>query len=768
MTGGRLWLTGLRRAWSLGGALSRWVADRGVTGVVWTPASYEIDDVADALSALTEAGARPDAALFWDLAVADVRAAADAVRGVHAATGGGDGYAAVWMDPSRSSDATRIIAAHRGLLADIGRPNWVYAMAWTPSRASLVEALVAEGAALALSGVRDVSAVRAVVDRGDAELRKRAEDAEGDPTPPPVFLLGTPSDDDRVLGVELTTEFGLFGAPAAPAPRLPLSPDAEQSGLKAAVDRLAQRASRPVFADDYTPVSYAQAVVRECSELQSDEVLEDVWARDHTLWKEDPTEIADRLGWLDAPERFAAEAEELAEFGRKTRAGGDVAHVLVCGMGGSVFACEMFDRVLGGGIPLTVLDSTHPDQIAAVRSSLDVEKTLFVVSSKSGTTVETRSHLEYFWSLVPRGDRFVAVTDPGTELGSLARERGFLRVFENPPEIGGRFSGLSYFGLVPAAVAGADVEAIVAGARRAMVQSSPGVPETFAAGVRLGAALGEAVLHESRDKITFSLPPQLASFGVWVEQLLAESLGKEDKGMLPVLGEPLSAPDRYGPDRLFCVYSLGDDPLPPQLEQLEGEHPIIRIRMTDTRSLGAEMYRWEVATAIVGYLLDINPFDQPDVEAAKQHARDALKRPAGERPDSGSSDEVLAGVAPPRYIALQVFLPPTKSNTDRAEAVRTKLRERYGVPVTLGFGPRYLHSTGQLHKGGPNTGAFLQVTAAHASDVDVPGMGYSFGRLIDAQADGDLEALRDKGRSVARLSLEALEELLTMERSDSL
>jgi hypothetical protein len=285
------------------------------------------------------------------------------------------------------------------------------------------------------------------------------------------------------------------------------------------------------------------------------------------------------------------------------------------------------------------------------------------------------------------------------------------------------------------------------------------VPETFAAGVRLGAALGEAVLHDSRDKITFALPAQLDSFGVWVEQLLAESLGKEGKGILPVLGEPLAAPDRYGPDRLFCVYALADEPLPPQLEQLEGEHPIIRIRTPDTRSLGAEMYRWEVATAIVGYLLDINPFDQPDVEAAKQHAREALKRGAGERPDRGSAADALADVAPPRYIALQVFLPPTRSNADRVEAVRTKLRERYGVPVTVGFGPRYLHSTGQLHKGGPNTGAFLQVTGEHASDVDVPGMDYSFGRLIEAQADGDLEALRDKGRSAARLSLDDLERL---------
>jgi hypothetical protein len=242
-----------------------------------------------------------------------------------------------------------------------------------------------------------------------------------------------------------------------------------------------------------------------------------------------------------------------------------------------------------------------------------------------------------------------------------------------------------------------------------------------------------------------------------VEQLLAESLGKEGKGILPVLGEPLTAADAYGSDRLFCVYVLGDEQLPPQVEQLEGEHPIIRIRMPDPKSLGAEMYRWEVATAIVGYLLDINPFDQPDVEAAKQHARDALKRATSDRPEPGSPADVLADISPPRYIALQIFLPPTDANVDRVRAVRTKLRERYGVPVTMGFGPRYLHSTGQLHKGGPNTGVFLQVTGEHTDDLDVPGTGYTFGRLIDAQADGDLEALREKGRSAARLTLDALE-----------
>jgi glucose-6-phosphate isomerase len=754
---GRRWLAGQRRAWLLGGALTRWVEDRGVTGVVWTPSSYEVSDVASNLVALVDAGARADASLLWDLAVADIRAAADALRG-RFATGDHDGYVVVWSDPGRMGDPAKATAASREVLADVRRPNLAVGLAWSPARAAVVESLVGAGIAVALSGAGDArarEAIAASVARGVAALTTVEEGTEP-PAPPPVFALGAEGDEAGILGVPLVTEFGLFDDEAPPA-RLPTTPDAEQAGQKAALDRLAGQARRPVTSDGYTPVSFAQAVVRECLELQTDEVLEDVWAKDHTIWKEDPTEIADRLGWLAAPDRFAAEIAELVEFGRKTRSGGDIAHVLVCGMGGSVFACEMFDHVLGGAIPMSVLDSTHPETVQRVRDSLDLERTLFVVSSKSGTTVETRSHLEFFWSLVGRGDRFVAVTDPGTELATLARERQFLRVFENPPEIGGRFSGLSYFGLVPGALAGVDVEGVIQGARRAMVANAPGVPESFAPGVRLGSALAEAALRESRDKLTFSLPAQLDSFGVWVEQLLAESLGKEGKGIVPVLSEPLGPVEGYGSDRIFCVYALGDEPAPPQLESLESEFPAVHLRAPDAKALGAEMYRWEMAVAIVGYLFDINPFDQPDVEAAKQRAREALQSAAGEHPDTGSAPDVLAHVAPPRYIALQAFLPPTPENATRLETVRAKLRERHGVPVTLGYGPRFLHSTGQLHKGGPNTGAFIQVTGAHASDVEVPGMGYTFGRLIDAQADGDLLALREVGRAVARVTLDGLE-----------
>jgi hypothetical protein len=258
------------------------------------------------------------------------------------------------------------------------------------------------------------------------------------------------------------------------------------------------------------------------------------------------------------------------------------------------------------------------------------------------------------------------------------------------------------------------------------------------------------------------LPKSIVSFGPWVEQLLAESTGKKGTGILPVVGEALAAPVAYGDDRVFCVYTVGDEPPPPGLEALEEEHPIVRIRIASPRTIGAEVYRWEMATAILGYLLDVNPFDQPDVESAKQRARtilsgDALSAGAGSQPEAGSASELLSSLAPPRYVAIQAFLAPTADNARRLEAVRTKIRDRHRVAVTVGFGPRFLHSTGQFHKGGTNTGAFLQVTGAHASDLEVPGMGFSFGTLIDAQADGDLTALREAGRQAARVTLEDLE-----------
>ena len=755
----RLWLAGSRRAWLTSGALRRWIEDQGVTGVVWTPASYEIDDLAEPAIKLVDAGAQADWSLVWDLAVEDFRAAADALRPTLQATDWKDGFVAVWLDPARLNDPQRALDAAGDLALDAsGRPIVAAAFAWTSGRASIVERLVEAGMPLAVSGVRDQATADAVessrtrgMERRRAELTK--EDENADVAEVPVFLLGFAGGE---YGVKLCDEFHLLDD-APSGGRLPLSPDAEAAGQKAAVDRLAARVREPARGDRYSPASFAQGVEIECNELTSDEVLEDMWARDHELWKEDPTEISNRLGWLDIAERIYGELSDLQDFARKART--DVQRIVLCGMGGSSLAPETFATVLDAGFPLTVLDTTHPDHIAAVRATLDLDHTLFVIASKSGTTVETRSHMEYFWSLVPRGERFVAITDPGSALAQTAKERNFLRVFENDPNIGGRYSALSYFGLVPAALCGVDIEALLNGARRAMVANAPGVSALAAPGGRLGAAVGELATREDRNKLTLILPDKLASFGAWIEQLIAESTGKEGKGVLPVTGEAVGSPEVYGPDRIFVSYTIADEPEAPQLEALEGEFPVVRIRLPDVKRLGAEMYRWEIATAITGYELDINPFDQPDVEAAKQRARDVLGGNTQSRPDPGDVKALLDGIEAPRYIAIQAYIPPTDENAKRLQAVRTKLRDRYKVAVTVGFGPRFLHSTGQFHKGGPNTGAFIQVTDEPTADIEIPTMGFTFGRLIAAQADGDLATLRDKGRAAARVSLAALEEI---------
>jgi glucose-6-phosphate isomerase len=756
------WLGALRRAWATSGALERWVEDRGVTGCVWIPSAYEPDDVAPTLVRLTDAGAKPDRSLLWDLALDDIRQAADELLDVYRTSGTLDGYVAVWSDPQRLNDPEKAVKAAAEIVADVRRANIAFAFAWTPQRAAVLEAFVRNDVPVAVSGVRNQQAIEAIASaRTNAMSARREaiakEDHEREVPEVPVFLLDArDTAPENVFAVELLNEFDLFGETGSRA-RVPVDPDAESSAWTMALERLAARAKLPAYDDAYTPDAFASAVRVELAELQEDDVLEDVWARDHTVWKDDPTEIADRLGWLDVAARMSSESKDIAEFARRTRKAVDAKHVVLLGMGGSSLGAETLYATLSGGVPFTVLDTTHPDHVAATTSKLDLEHTVFVVGSKSGTTIETRAHLEYFWSLRPHGEQFVAITDRGSELATLAGERGFAKVWENPPDVGGRYSVLTYFGLVPSALAGVDIERVLSSARRAMVANGPGCDALQATGVRLGSAIGEAARKDGRDKLTLVLSPRLASLGPWVEQLIAESTGKEGKGVLPVVGESLGGPEVYGEDRLFVVYTLGDEELPPQIESLE-EHAIVRIRVPDARNIGAEIYRWEMATAIVGYLLDINPFDQPDVEAAKVRAREALSASAS-TPERGDADALLEGIAPPRYVAIQAFIAPDDDSEKRLRAAARTLRDRHRVAVTVGLGPRFLHSTGQYHKGGPDTGVFLQVTDDPTTDVDVPGMGFSFGKLIRAQADGDLLALRDAGRAVARVSLTELESL---------
>ncbi len=501
----------------------------------------------------------------------------------------------------------------------------------------------------------------------------------------------------------------------------------------------------------------AERVEDRLTSLEHDDVVARIWRKDHTVWRADPAEISNRLGWLDVVGQMRARVHELQSFAKGATDDGFDAAVLL-GMGGSSLAPDVLRRTLGvreGFLDLTVLDTTHPAAIARLDRSLDLDRTLFIVSSKSGGTVETLSQFAHFFERTGRtGDRFVAITDPGTPLEALARSRGFRHVFLNPPDIGGRYSALSLFGLVPAALIGADLEDLVESAEGMAAACHASVPDGEDPGAWLGAVLAEAA-RSGRDKLTMLLPDETASFGAWVEQLIAESIGKDGMGIVPVVNERLGPPEAYGPDRLFVAYGEPDG-----LSALEARgDPVVRLSAGDV-SLGAEFFRWEFATAVAGNVLGIQPFDQPNVEEAKRATKEILD--AGSRDAPGTEDLriLLDSLREHDYVAIQAFVDPTREAAEMLERARLAVRDRYRVAVTVGFGPRFLHSTGQLHKGGPATGAFVQVVDGERdADVSIPGADYTFGELIDAQALGDLKALRARDRRVARVTMSQLVDL---------
>jgi transaldolase / glucose-6-phosphate isomerase len=504
-----------------------------------------------------------------------------------------------------------------------------------------------------------------------------------------------------------------------------------------------------------------------------------LWAKDPTLWASPQTPgITDRLGWLNLPELMFDKIPEMEAFAEDVKAEG-FTHIILLGMGGSSLAPEVFQKTFGNrrGFPeLTVLDTTHPVAVDSLEKKLDLSQSLFLVSSKSGTTVEPLSFFRYFWSKVGRntntpGRHFVAITDPGTSLERLARERSFRRIFLAYPEVGGRYSALTEFGLVPAALIGMDVLQLLASAREAAKNNAFNVPENEASGIVLGAALGETAKH--RDKLTIFTSPSLASFPDWLEQLIAESTGKEGKGIVPVANESLVPPGDYGKDRLFVSFILLNDQaaeIEARMKTLEkAGHPTIQITLKDKVSLGQEIFHWEIAVAAAGAILGINPFNQPDVDLAKELARQAMAErkengfkaanipnaisAADARKLSPALESWIAQAQPGDYIALQAYLPPTEKITQALQNLRLDLLKRTKVATTLGYGPRFLHSTGQLHKGGPNEALILQLVDEPALDLEVPETDYSFNTLIQAQSLGDYQALKQRGRRVLRLNL---------------
>jgi glucose-6-phosphate isomerase len=555
-------------------------------------------------------------------------------------------------------------------------------------------------------------------------------------------------------------------------------------------------------------------------EALTEHARRDTWAqrlfdRDTSLWTDDPAVaagIADRLGWLDAPEHFTGEIPALEGFGDGIRTAGFTTAV-VMGMGGSSLAPDVFRQVFGtteGYLDLRVLDSTDPVAVARTVDDLDPLQTLWIVASKSGTTTEPLAFMADAWARVEAaleaagseqnpGEFFVAITDPGRSLEAIPHRDDLRERFLNPPDIGGRYSALTYVGLVPASLIGLDLDPFLASASAMLTECREPEP-TANPGLRLGLALG-SLARGGRDKLTFVADAATASFGSWAEQLIAESTGKRGTGIVPIDREPLAPAKAYGGDRVFVGLALapgaGESPSADQVanERLLDElaalgHPVMRIEIDDPMDLAGEMLRWEVATAFAGAVLGIDAFDQPNVEEAKERTRHLLAgggpAAAGAAGDPADGDVLRPGTLgeeglakalkasleerrPPAYLAVQAFIAPTPERDSAISRIRAALGKTT-CATTGGYGPRFLHSTGQLHKGGPATGWFLQLTSDHPVDRPIPGWPYTFGQLIDAQARGDREAIRAHDRPVVHVHLGADPDadLATLERAISL
>ena len=448
--------------------------------------------------------------------------------------------------------------------------------------------------------------------------------------------------------------------------------------------------------------------------VEAAELVERIWARDASLWT--GSDEARWLGWLDEPLRTLERVPDLLQLAEETA---ELDHLVLLGMGGSSLAPEVLRRTFDID-RLHVLDSTHPAAVRRLAESLDLESTLFVVASKSGSTLETRCHLDFFWERAGKnGSSFAAVTDPGSELDALARERGFHAVFHGEPTIGGRYSALSVFGMVPAALMGIDVKDLAERAALA-VEDCRGLDNNH--GLELGLALGSG-WRDGRDKVL--VVPDPGGFGLWAEQLLAESTGKAGKGLVPVPGESAPGPDRQ----------------------------VAEVLISEGYDLGIEFYRWEFATAVAGAILGINPFDQPNVQEAKDNTARILKEGLPEV-EAGSLEELLAKASPPHYISILGYVTPSDEFDAAVTELRAKLRDSTKCTTTFGYGPRYLHSTGQYHKGGPPNGLFIQLFQGAEEDIEIPEAGYSFEYLKSAQALGDMQTLRAHGLDVVRVDVD--------------
>jgi glucose-6-phosphate isomerase len=505
------------------------------------------------------------------------------------------------------------------------------------------------------------------------------------------------------------------------------------------------------------PPELQSLVVEAHARLTASRAVERMWACDHRLWKQDPTDIANRLGWLTIVEYMKDRAEDLLTFAASAKKRG-IRDVVLLGMGGSSLGPEVLRATFGpsNGFPrLWVLDSTVPGWIQQVTQAIDPARSLFILASKSGGTIEVMSLFAHFWELVHKtpghqgGEQFIAITDPGTGLEKLAAEHQFWRIFTNPPDIGGRYSVLSYFGLVPAALMGIDVARLITHATAMAQACRTQTPLERNPGADLGATMA-SLAQAGRNKITLISSPQIATFGLWAEQLLAESTGKEGTGLIPVANEPIVSPTAYGTDRLFVYLRLRGD----QNRQLDRQiaglarhgHPVLTLALQDRYDLAGEFFRWKIATAIAGHLMGIHPFDQPNVQESKDNTARVLDtiQATGRLPKqtTATAVQLKQQCRPGAYVAILAYTTPSFRMEQAIRSLRRALVSHHHVTTTAGYGPRYLHSTGQLHKGGPKSGVFLQLVDQMIPDLCIPGKPFTFRTLAQAQAAGDIQALK--------------------------
>lgn len=522
---------------------------------------------------------------------------------------------------------------------------------------------------------------------------------------------------------------------------------------------------------------YQTAAEKSLNYISRERIITRIWQKDHTVWRKDPTEISNRLGWLDCIEVTKKSFSEIKSFVNEVQKEG-FTDALLMGMGGSSLAPEVFRLTFGvekSYLDLHVLDSTHPEAILEYEKKLDPNKTLYIVSTKSGGTVETMSFMKYFFTSVSKKlgkekapKRFIAITDPGSGLEEAAKKLNFIKIFLNDPNIGGRFSALSLFGIVPAALVGIDLDKLFDETSK-MVEECKHSEVSENSGAKLGGIIG-SLATGGVDKLTFIISPKLKYLGGWLEQLIAESTGKNGKGILPVDLEPLTSINNYSNDRVFVYIKLaGDNSVDEKVSQIKSAGiPLIEIEMKTTYQLGAEFFRWEFATAIAGFVMDVQPFDQPNVESAKIIARNMVKefQQKGKLPELSTINnennlpsffsDLKSGK---NYAAIHAYLKPDDKTWQQLQQLRLKILQKYKVATTLGYGPRFLHSTGQLHKGDGGNGFFIQFISDIENDLSIPDeagkdeSSISFGTLIKAQALGDRQALLDNGRKVIRLDL---------------